>query len=148
MRALGWPLASTVASAMASGLTGSARLASANQAANSRTGSSASAKSPPVNHVGCSIGAVSDIVRGTYVLAWCGREASPRSQYSGPRASRLCWRVQAIGAVVAVLGGLVTGGCAYQLQSLTSKDDPDLDQTGAIGGQAGQPARTADAAPP
>jgi hypothetical protein len=56
--------------------------------------------------------------------------------------------VQAIGAVVAVLGGLVTGGCAYQLQSLTSKDDPDLDQTGALGQPAGVPARTADAAPP
>jgi surface antigen len=49
---------------------------------------------------------------------------------------------------MAVLGGLATGGCAYQLQSLTSKDDPDLDQTGAISRPAGGPARTADAAPP
>ena len=47
---------------MASGLTGSARLASANQAANRRNGSSASVKSPPVNHAGCSMGAASDIL--------------------------------------------------------------------------------------
>jgi 17 kDa outer membrane surface antigen len=50
--------------------------------------------------------------------------------------------------VVAVLGGLATGGCAYQLQSLTSKDDPDLDKTGSISQPASEPARTASAAPP
>jgi surface antigen len=49
---------------------------------------------------------------------------------------------------VAVLGGLATGGCSYQLQSVLSKDDPDLDQTGSIGRPVGEPARTADAAPP
>jgi hypothetical protein len=48
----------------------------------------------------------------------------------------------------AVLGGLATGGCSYQLQSSLSKDDPDLDQTGSISRPAGEPARTADAAPP
>jgi hypothetical protein len=42
-------------------------LASANQAANSRNGSSASVKSPLLNLLGCSIGAVSDIVEGFLV---------------------------------------------------------------------------------
>src|ERR1700680_3840678 len=100
MRALGRPLASTVANDMASGLTGSARWASANQAANSRTGSSAWVKSPPVNHVGCSIGAVSDIPWGTQVLAWGDREASRRPQYSEAEALRLCRRLRFSVAVV------------------------------------------------
>ena len=61
---------------------------------------------------------------------------------------RLRWRLRALGALIAVLGGLTTGGCAYQLQSLTAKDDPDVEQTGSItrpGG--GEVLRTADAAP-
>src|SRR5580704_16695168 len=130
MRALGSPSGSTVASAMASGLTGSARLASANQAANSRTGSSAWVKSPPVNHVGCSIGAVSDIPWGTWVLAWGDREASRRPQYSEAGAWRLCRRLRFAGAVAVVFCGLAIGGCTYQLHSLLSKDDGD--QTGSI----------------
>jgi surface antigen len=56
--------------------------------------------------------------------------------------------LRAVGAVVAVLGGLANGGCAYQLQSLGAKDDPDLDHTGAISRPAGEAARTADAAAP
>jgi surface antigen len=60
---------------------------------------------------------------------------------------RLCWRLWAIGAAVAVLGGLANGGCAYQLQSLGAKDDPDVDQTGSISRPTGEAARTADAAP-
>src|ERR1700722_11653971 len=143
MRALGWPPASTVASAIASGLTGSARLASANQAANSRTGSSASVKSPPVNHVGCSIGAVSDIPWGYPVLAWGDREASRRPQYSGAGALRLCWRLR----FAVVLCGLATGGCTYQLHSLLSKDDGAGDQTGSISRPGEAAGRIADAAP-
>ncbi len=49
---------------------------------------------------------------------------------------------------IAVLGGLATGGCAYQLQSLVAKDDPDVEQTSSISQPASAPARTADAAPP
>src|ERR1700684_3806907 len=141
MRALGWPLESTVASAMASGLPGSARLAAANQAANSRTGSSAWVKSPPVNHVGCSIGAVSDIPWGTQVLAWGDREASRRPQYSEAEALRLCRRLRF--AVAVVLCGLATGGCTYQLHSLLSKDDGD--QTGSISPPGEAAGRGADA---
>jgi surface antigen len=59
---------------------------------------------------------------------------------------RLCWQLRSVGAVVAVLGGLATGGCAYQLQSLTAKDDPDLDQTGSMSQPAGGAAHTASAA--
>jgi hypothetical protein len=56
--------------------------------------------------------------------------------------------LRVIGVMAVVLGGLATGGCAYQLQSLSAKDDPDLDQTGSINRPAGEPAREADAAPP
>jgi hypothetical protein len=53
-----------VASVMAVGSRGSEAVASLSQAANSRKGSSAAVKSPLVNQLGCSIGAVSDIVSG------------------------------------------------------------------------------------
>src|SRR5580700_8874363 len=74
MRTLGRPSASTVASAMASGSLGSACLASSNQVAKSRNGSSASVKSPLLNQVGCSIGTVSDILGGLLVT---GRVPGP-----------------------------------------------------------------------
>jgi surface antigen len=50
------------------------------------------------------------------------------------------------GAVTAVLCGLATGGCTYQLHSLLSKDDADGDVTGSISRRGD--GRTADAAPP
>src|SRR4029077_8122275 len=95
------------------------------------------------------------------VLAWGDREAaSHRSQYSGPGAWRLCWRLRFAGAVAVVLCGLANGGrtsptpyalapgaSTYQLHSLLAKDDADGDVTGSISrpGEAG--GRTADAAP-
>src|ERR1700726_2673356 len=103
---------------MASGLTGSARLASANQAANSRNGSSASVKSPPVNHVGCSIGAASDILRGIQVFALRDREVNRRSLYNGTGPVRLCWRWHLLPVIAALLCGLAAGGCSFQLHSL------------------------------
>src|SRR4029453_4327283 len=60
IRTLGSPSASTVASDIAVGSRGSLRVASSNQTANSRNGSSASVKSP-LNP--CSIGTDSDILR-------------------------------------------------------------------------------------
>src|ERR1700680_3897491 len=131
---------------MASGVTGAARVPAANQAPNRRTGSSAWVKSPPVNHVGCSIGAVSDIPWGTQVLAWGDREASRRPQYSEAEALRLCRRLRF--AVSVVLCGLATGGCTYQLHSLLFKDDGDGDQTGSISRPGDAGARIADVAPP
>src|ERR1700690_690734 len=62
------PSASTVASVMAVGSRGSAAMASVSQAANSAKGSSAAVKSPLVNHVGCSIGAVSAIFGSSHVV--------------------------------------------------------------------------------
>src|ERR1700722_12244146 len=118
---------------MASGFTSSARLASANQSANSRTGSSAAVKSPPVNHVGCSIGAASAIVRGIQVLAWRDRHASCRSLYSGKRGLPLCWPWRRLPGVAALVCGLAAGGCSFQLHSLLAKDEADVDQTGSIG---------------
>ena len=61
---------------------------------------------------------------------------------------RLCWRVRALGAALAVLGGFVAGGCSLQLQSLLAKDEGDVEATGSITRPAGPPTRTADAAPP
>jgi len=43
-----------------------------------------------------------------------------------------------------VIGAFAVGGCAYQLGSLASKSDADVEQTGALG----QPAQEADAVPP
>jgi surface antigen len=58
----------------------------------------------------------------------------------------------AIGVVAAVLGGLGTAGCSYQLQSLTAKDiakdvakdDPDVETTGSISRPSGQSGRSAE----
>jgi hypothetical protein len=50
-----------------------------------------------------------------------------------------------------MLCGLAAGGCSYQLHSLLSKDDPDVDQTGSItrpGNQADQADHVAGAALP
>ena len=90
MRTFGRPSASTVASAMALGSAGSARLASSNQAANSRKGSSASVKSPAVNHFGCCIGDDSDIPRSIAGgrVSWRLR---PAAVIVEARAARL-WR--------------------------------------------------------
>src|ERR1700685_470372 len=131
---------------MASGLTGSAFFASANQAANSRTGSSASVKSPPVNHAGCSIEAVSDMLRKIHVLAWGNRHASAQSPYSN-RSGRLRLSLM-LAAAVAVLCGLAVGGCSFQLHSLLAKDDADGDQTGSIGRAGAQVAAATDTAQP
>ena len=46
--------------------------------------------------------------------------------------------------LAAVIGAFAVGGCAYQLGSLASKSDADVEQTGAIG----QPAQEADPVPP
>jgi hypothetical protein len=83
------------------------------------------------------------------VLAWRDRKAGRRSQYSGTGASRLCWRRRCTGAIAAVLCGLATCGCSYQLHSLLSKDEAtDGDQTGSIT-RPGDPLRhVADASPP
>src|SRR5713226_5192139 len=119
MRTLGSPSASTVASAMASGSLGSACLASSNQAANSRNGSSASVKSPLVNQVGCSIGADSDILRRTYVVALAPGSLFRRAGYRG--TSRRWHAARARLPLVALAFAL--GGCSfsYQLDSLFSK---------------------------
>src|ERR1700678_2314476 len=86
MRTLGRQPPSTVATAMASGSLGSAALASSNQAANSRSGSSASVKSPLLNQVWCSIGTVSDIfLSDSWGFLVTGRVPGPayRAAYHG-----------------------------------------------------------------
>src|SRR5882672_8006512 len=118
MRTLGAPSASTVASDMAVGSRGSFRLASSNQAANSRNGSSASVKSPLVNQVGCSIGADSDILRSTYVVALAPSALSRQPRY---RATSRRWHARGRLSLLALAFAL--GGCSfsYQLDSLFAK---------------------------
>src|SRR5882672_1339891 len=118
MRTLGSPSASTVASDMAVGSRGSPRAASSNQAANSRNGSSAWVKSPDVNQVGCSIGTVSDIARGTHVAGSVTGLLSRQHPYRATLSGRL-WRagggrIAAISAALAFT--LVTGGCSFSYQ--------------------------------
>jgi surface antigen len=81
------------------------------------------------------------------VLAWGYWEASRRSQYNRTAALRLCRQLRLGATVAAVLCGLASAGCSYQLHSLFSKDDPDVDQTGSISRPAGQ-AAAADTAVP
>src|SRR4030088_1328420 len=81
---------------MASGPTGSACLASSNQAANSRNGSSASAKSPDVNQLGCVIGAVSDISQSDLVAGPEPASASRSLRYNGT-TGRSRWRPLRLG---------------------------------------------------
>src|SRR5262245_24323078 len=123
MRTLGTPSASTVASDMAVGSRGSARTASSNHAANSRKGSSAWVKSPDVNQSGCLIGAESDILRSTQVVALVPGALSQQHLYSG-RFRR--WHA-ALRLVPLFALSLALGGCSfsYQLDNLFSKkDDP------------------------
>src|SRR5215471_16490967 len=94
MRTLGSPWRSTVASAMALGSAGSEVLASSNQAANSLMGSVAF-KSLDVNPSECSMGAVSDIRRRTFVDGTIDRGTVRRTYHArhangaGPRRCRV-----------------------------------------------------------
>src|SRR5882757_3968639 len=126
MRTFGRPSASTVASDMAVGSRGSARLASSNQAANSRNGASASVKSPDVNQVGCSIGAEPDILRSTHVVASAPSALSRQRLY---RAMPRRWHAALPLCAVA----LTLGGCSfsYQLDSVFAKKS-DAEQTGSL----------------
>jgi surface antigen len=79
-------------------------------------------KSPVVNQTGCSIGFVSDILRGTHVAGSKG-VASRQSLYSGTGLPRLCRGAAAV--LVTGLLALSAGGCSfsYQLGSLFGKSD-------------------------
>src|SRR5262245_41873875 len=117
MRTLGRPSASTVASDMAVGSRGSPLAASSNQAPNSRSGSSASVKSPDVNQLGCLIGAESDILRSTCVVA-----SEPRYRGTlGPMAPARHAAVRRLPYLALVLGSAlasahVLGGCSFSYQ--------------------------------
>src|SRR5262245_22926111 len=126
MRTLGRPSSSTVANDMAVGSRGSLRVASSNQAANSRKGSSASVKSVLVNPARCSIGADSDILRSIRVAASARSSLFQQPRYRGTSGS---WhvamrRLQARAWMLAL--ALMGGGCSvsYQLDTvLGNKED-------------------------
>jgi surface antigen len=80
------------------------------------------------------------------VLACGDREAGRRCLYNGTGALRLCWPLQRLTAVAALLGAVTTAGCSYQLDSLFSKADSDAEQTGStarLGDRAGHAAAVA-----
>src|ERR1700681_32870 len=146
IRAFGNPSGSTVASVMALGSAGSDRVASENQAANSRKGSSASVKSPPVNPFGCRIGADSDISEFPVVAGVPGQVSALRPHrdcyggcYRGCAAARLWRRLPA--ATITLMLALAAGGCSFssQLDNLFGKRD-DAGMTGSL--QPAAPALT------
>ena len=59
---------------------------------------------------------------------------------------RLCGPPRRFAAVAAVLSALAAAGCSYQLHSLLSKDDADVETTGSIGRAGDGTATAADAA--
>jgi hypothetical protein len=122
MRTSGIPSGSTVASDIAFGSRGSAFAASSNQPCHRRKGSSAWVKSPLVNHVGCSIGAVSDIQKTLTFRATPRLPRRPR--YKVTRKARL-WRLRAKAIALALTLGAATSGCSlnYKLDSFWSKGD-------------------------
>jgi surface antigen len=145
VRTSGIPSGSTVASDMAVGSRGSPFTASSNQACQRRKGSSACVKSPLVNHVGCSIGAVSDIARKTLIFRAAPR-LPVRARYKGTRKARL-WRLRAKAIALALTLGAATSGCSlsYKLDSFMGRDSEKPTQA-ALGGSASAQAPSQSAA--
>src|SRR5258708_15279196 len=119
---------------MALGSAGSDRVASENQAANSRKGSSASVKSPLVNPSGCCIDAESDILEFQVIAGVPDRVSVLRSDmrsYRGCPSARL-WRRLPV-ATFALMLALSVGGCSfsYQLDNMFAKKD-DSSLTGSL----------------
>src|SRR5690348_14042235 len=98
---------------MAVGSRGSEAVASRSQAAKSCSGSSAAVKSPLVNQVGCSIGAVSDIRRSTRLAMLMARRVQGRL-YTETPLPRL-WRRHRCGSLplmAALSLSLACGACS------------------------------------
>jgi surface antigen len=81
----------------------------------------------------------------TPVLAKCDRGASRWFLYNGTGASRLS---HYLAAIAALLCGFAITGCSYQLHSLLSNDDTEVERTGTIARPVDQVATAADAAKP
>ena len=80
------------------------------------------------------------------MLAWAGREESRQSLYRGSAALRLYWR--RLTALAAVACAFAVAGCSYQLSSLLSKGEPDVETSGSIGRPGSRSGRSADASEP
>src|SRR6266567_1257582 len=150
VRTSGMPSESTVASDMAFGSRGSDFTASSNQACQSRKGSSAWVKSPLVNHVGASIGAVSDIAHKTLTLRAKPRlPKRPRYRYKGTRKARL-WRLRATAIAMSLALGTATSGCSlsYKLDSFMGKDSEKTLTTQSVPGAPASSPGTDSVMPP
>ena len=82
------------------------------------------------------------------MLACGNREAGRRCLYNGTGALRLRWPLRRLATITALLGALTAAGCSYQLDSLFSKADADVEQTGSTVRPADRTGHTATAAPP
>jgi len=82
------------------------------------------------------------------VLACGNREAGRRCLYNGTGAPRLCWPLQRFAAVTALLGAFTAAGCSYQLDSLFSKADLGVEQTGSTIRPTDKAGHAGTAAPP
>src|SRR5215212_5480583 len=146
VRTSGKPSGSTVASDIAVGSRGSPFTASSNQACHRRNGSSAWVKSPLVNHVGCSIGAVSDIHKA---LSFRTAPRVPRRpRYKATRKARL-WRLRATAIALALTLGAATSGCSlsYKLDSFMGKESEKPEVVSASPAQAPKQSQSAVTAP-
>jgi surface antigen len=81
------------------------------------------------------------------VLACGDRETSRRPLYSGTGAYRLCRRPHRLAAVAALFAAFSATGCSYQIETMFSKSDADVVQTGSIAAPARQVNATSVAAP-
>ena len=79
----------------------------------------------------------------------CGkREIGRQCLYSGTGAPRLCGPLQRLAAAAALLSAFTAAGCSYQLDSLFSKTDSDVEQTGSTARPGDRTGHAATAAPP
>jgi surface antigen len=80
------------------------------------------------------------------VLACGDRKARHWSLYSRTGALRLSRPLHGLAGLLAIGGALAAAGCSYQLETVFSKNDPDVEQTASAGRQ-GTPAADAITVP-
>ena len=73
------------------------------------------------------------------MLACGDRQPGRRSLYNGTGAPRLCWPLNRLAVALAVSAALAGAGCSYQLDTMFSKSDTDVDQTGSARRSGHQP---------
>src|SRR5205085_6783407 len=137
--------------AMALGSAGSLLVASCSHCAKSRKGSSAAVKSPTVNPLGCSIGAVSDMCWSTRMAGPLARRAFRLPSYSGTALASLRLATL-LGLALSVSGCAVSGPLGSMFSKNKDKDEASAyaseDVTGSIATPHAAPASVSTAGLP